>query len=473
MGWFERAGAWSERHTTQVDALTAAGLVVVLAPVSAVLGLTSLGPGATALLTAVLLAPLAWRRSAPVVSVVAVYVVALVCLALGFPVVAAVVAVPVALYSVTAYGPTWAHRTAIAGAVVGSFLAGVPLATADGVLSVARSMLLTGAFGSAVYLAVWALGLVRRARHETIEALRDRARRLEVERDQQTQIATAAERSRIAREMHDIVAHSLSVIIAQADGGRYATRTDPAAAGRALETVSDTGRAALADMRRLLGVLRTESAHDPRTPGQVTTAVPGRALSSGFSFRAGRPARAAEVPDDAPAASPGTRPAPGPAPVDGPATRTERLGPMPGSEDLDDLVTRTRAAGLPVSLVTVGATSDLPPGLGLTVYRIVQEALTNVLKHGGPGARATVLVRWREESIELEVQDDGRGAAATSSTPGFGLLGMRERVEVYGGTVRTGPRPGGGFAVRATIPRTLPAGRRPTASDGTARSTED
>ena len=189
----------------------------------------------------------------PTASAVAVYSFALLQLAFFAPlVVPADFAVLLSLYSVTVHGPRWAHRVAIVGALVGSVLLGIAMNgwfDAPGAAS-------TAVFTGVVALTVWAFGLVRRSRRETIEALVDRAERLEVERDQQSQIATAAERARIAREMHDIVAHSLTVMIAQADGGRYAADADPAAATRALGTIAETGRAALTDMRRLLGVLR-------------------------------------------------------------------------------------------------------------------------------------------------------------------------------------------------------------------------
>ncbi|MDD9208027.1 histidine kinase, partial [Georgenia sp. 10Sc9-8] len=186
----------------------------------------------------------------------------------------------------------------------------------------------------------------------------------------------------------------LSVVIAQADGGRYAARSDPAAAERALTTISETGRSALADMRRILGVLR----------------------GSGTLDHAG-----------------------------------ERL-PQPVDADLDSLVAQVRSSGLAVSVVRSGTARPLPPGVGLSVYRIVQEALTNVLKHAGPAARATVTLGWTPTSVVLQVEDDGRGAAATDDGAGQGLVGMRERVALFGGWLDTGPRPGGGFRVRAAIP---------------------
>jgi signal transduction histidine kinase len=248
-------------------------------------------------------------------------------------------------------------------------------------------------FASVAALAVWAFGLVRRARYDTLTALRDRAERLEVERGQQAQIATSAERARIARDMHDIIAHSLSVIIAQADGGRYAAPADPGAAAQALDTIAETGRAALDDVRRLLGVLRIEDG----------------AVASG-------------------------------------------LVPQPVATDLEQLVEQMRASGMRVSLSRMGTARPLPPGAGMVAYRICQESLTNVLKHAGPDPSVTVLVQWVPAAVILEVSDDGHGAAATSDGRGQGLVGMCERAAMFGGSVVAGPRANGGFRVRVNLP---------------------
>ena len=421
MGWWERSNRWFERHAFPVDvavatvfALFAALVARVAAPV-AVLGETGNRwvPAAWAVL---IVAPLAWRRRRPVASVVAVYTVGLLHTVLGAPMIwPADGAVLVALYSVTVYGPRWAHRTAIVGALVGSAVLAVTLAVTtfspDPV-----SALIVMLFAGMTALAVWAAGLVRRARRETIVAWRDRAERLEIERDQQARIATAAERARIAREMHDIVAHSLSVVVAQADGGRYAAQADPDAAARALGTIAETGRAALADMRRLLGVLREDAVEGrPWGAGAVETLGVGDVAVTG--------------------------------------TRVEAdLVPQPAAQDIERLVETMRSSGLRVSLVRVGSARPLPPGAGLTAYRICQEALTNVLKHAGPDPSVTVLVQWTADALTLEISDDGRGASATADGGGHGLLGMRERASMFGGSLSCGPRPGGGFRVRAQLP---------------------
>ncbi|MCG7287745.1 histidine kinase [Cellulomonas sp. ACRRI] len=419
MTWWERLTRWEERHQLPIDlsATLLTGLVVV--PLAASMapnwGLSSYA-GAVLALAAWL--PLGWRRRNPVASVVAVYAACLLHLLIGVPLVMpSDLAVLVALYSVTVHGPRWAHLTAMGSALVGNLamVSGLLLQSWTGsAAEVAMSGIALWLFASVTAAAVWAFGLVRRSRRVTIAALRDRAERLEVERDQQARIATAAERTRIAREMHDIVAHSLSVVVAQADGGRYAAAADPEAATRALGTIAETGRAALADMRRLLGVLREPK----RVPGAP---VPANALAAG-----GAPAGSA------------------------PYT------PQPAEHDLESLVEQVRASGVRASLVRMGTPRRLPPGIGLTVYRICQEALTNVLKHGGPDVTVTVLAQWQPAALVLEITDDGRGAAADSDGAGQGLLGMRERATMVGGTLAAGPRPGGGFRVHAELP--LPPG---------------
>lgn len=447
MSVWERLSRWEERNRFPVDAVGTALFLLVAVPAAQS---WTYDPGASSDLAGWaalgVVAPLAWRRVRPVASVVTVYSVGLVHLLAGYPfMVPADFAVLVALYSVTVNGPRWAHRTAIVGALVGSVLLGLTVGWPDAPASVG----ITAVFCGAVALATWAFGLMRRQRKETLESLRDRARRLEIERDQQGQIATAAERARIAREMHDIVAHSLTVMIAQADGGRYAADADPAAATRALGTIAETGRAALTDMRRLLGVLRTDPAPETRTGAVGAPRGPVGGLA-GAAVAPGRLPAGVRAISAMPSSA---RPAPGTGGAgDGSGTSDERYAPLPAEGDLDALVDQMRASGLHVSLVRMGTPRYLPPGAGLTVYRIAQESLTNVLKHAGPGPKVTVLVHWLPGSVAVEVNDDGRGASADSDGLGQGLLGMRERAAMFGGTVTAGPRPGGGFRVRAELP---------------------
>ncbi|KON73979.1 hypothetical protein M768_07685 [Cellulosimicrobium cellulans F16] len=453
MGWYERLGQWSDEHRFGVDLTVTLVLAVVFVPASA--AFTSMGAGGTgtsggwaAFWALLLLAPLPWRRSRPLASAITVYSVALVHLLAGYLVIfPADFAVLVALYSVTVYGPRWAHRTAIVASLVGAVVLGIALGLLSGRLTdLATMVFFTSAFGGMTFLAVWAFGLVRRSRRETIAALVDRAERLEVERDQQAQIATAAERARIAREMHDIVAHSLSVVIAQADGGRYAAAHDPEAATRALATVSETGRTALADMRRLLGVLRSEPPRVVVPPGAV-----GPAGTLALPLGRGAPGTPPDGSPYGPAAP--AHPAPASA-----ATAALERAPQPDTADLETLVAQVRDSGMRVSFVRVGQARPLPPGAGLTVYRVCQEALTNVLKHAGPDPEVTVVVRWGATTLDLEVEDDGRGASTSAvarqdSRPGgYGVLGMRERAALFGGSVQVGPRPGGGFRVHLRIP---------------------
>ena len=247
---------------------------------------------------------------------------------------------------------------------------------------------------AAVFGFSWAMGEFVGARRAYNRELEQRLKLLETERDQQARIAVGEERSRIARELHDVVAHAVSVMVVQADGASYAIRTNPDLAEAAVRTIADTGRQALTEMRRLLGVLRSED-------------------QSGTQWV-----------------------------------------PQPDAGDLHELAENCRAAGLPVRLETAGELSALPAGLGLGVYRIVQEALTNTLKHAGAGATATVRVTQAGEQVEVEVADDGFGTPhdLVAVSGGNGLIGMRERAGVLGGTLEAGPNPGGGWRVRAVLP---------------------
>ncbi len=412
MTWWDRLLAWEERHRFLVDCALAGLLLLVVLPASARIGSGAVGivapsltPDAGWVWAPLVTVPLAWRRVRPALSAALVYSAVLAQMVLG-PTIHLPLdfLVLVALYSVTVHGPRWARRAALAGAAAGAVLLVFLLRVDDRISGASAGAI--GTFALLMFLAVWAFALARRSRLQRLEALVDRARQAEAARDRQALLATAAERARIAREMHDIVAHSLSVMIAQADGGRYAASSDPGAATRALTTIAETGRAALTDMRRLLGVLRTDAQDVP--PGVLPRA-------------------------------PGTGAVP-------------TVAPQPAEGDLEDLVGQLRDAGMRVSLARVGTPRNLPPGAGLTVYRVAQESLTNVLKHAGPDPAVTVLLAWRSESVLLEVADDGRGAAADADGHGQGLAGMRERTAMFGGTLTAGPRPGGGFRVRAEIP---------------------
>jgi signal transduction histidine kinase len=239
-------------------------------------------------------------------------------------------------------------------------------------------------FAAAVVVA----GLYIGTRRAYLAALRDRAWRLERERDQSSALAAAEERARIAREMHDSVAHHLTVIVALSDGALRAVTRAPGEAADAIADVSATARQALTEARRLLGVLRADSG--------------------------------------------------------------ELRQPLPGLGDLDDLLGRVRAAGLPVRYERSGASADLPPAIQLAVFRLIQEALTNTMKHAGPGASAAVCVQLAPAEVRVQVEDDGAGRGAANGAGG-GLTGMRERVSAFGGDLEFGPRDPRGWRVTARL----------------------
>jgi signal transduction histidine kinase len=241
----------------------------------------------------------------------------------------------------------------------------------------------------------WFFGAALGTRTEQARELRVRVAEVERERAHAADSAATDERSRIARELHDVVAHSVSVMVVQASGVRRLLREDQEREREALMSVEQIGRQALTEMRRMLGVMRTG--------------------------------------EEQPAA----------------------LTPQPGLQHLDRLIAQVEEAGLPVTLRVEGERPQLSPGVDLSAYRIVQEGLTNALKHA-KGAHAEVLVRYVDTSVELEISDDGPGTPAGDGM-GHGLVGMRERVALYGGTLEAGPRDGGGFVLRAQLP--VEAGR--------------
>ncbi len=246
-----------------------------------------------------------------------------------------------------------------------------------------------------IFATAWFIGDSVGNRRAYLAEVEDRAARAEHEREAATARAVQQERVRIARELHDVVAHSVSVMVVQASASRRVLSRDPELVAESLAVIEDTGREALDELRRLLGVLRQE-------PGAADTE------------------------------------------------------PQPSEGDVSALVRQCQDAGMDVHLVVDRAdgTPELQPGLGLTVYRVVQEALTNVMKHAGP-ATVEVHLRMRPDAITIQVTDDGRGPVADWSalpSSGQGLIGMRERVELFGGTLHTGLRPGGGFVVRAELP---------------------
>jgi signal transduction histidine kinase len=335
-----------------------------------------------ALLSLIFTSMLAFRRSRPLEGLVAMLAAGVVQVYLVTPVAfffAQFVPVILMTYAVAAYGrpPTQA-------------IVGLPLAIA-GVNAISFSVSSLRSpdnflFQTVVLVLAWSVGYMLGSRLRRNEELVLRAAALE---DERTRLISE-ERSRLARELHDIVAHSVSIIAVQAEAGETLLRDDPERAGEAFRSIQAASRQSLVELRRLLGLLRD---------------------------------------DDAPAA----------------------LAPQPGVDELEELVAQVRAAGLEVELQIEGERSAVDPGIGLSVYRVVQEALTNSLRHSGAD-RTVVMIRYLPGQIELEVYDDGDGMAANGSGSGRGLTGMRERVAFYGGELSADRRPEGGFAVRARLP---------------------
>jgi signal transduction histidine kinase len=309
----------------------------------------------------------------------------------------------VAVYSAGVYGrpgrATWVRALAMLGMAGTLFvgLRGIDAADLPQLSGRELRLTLTVQFAYAVlfnllfFLAAWLLGdAVRRSRSRAAQ-LAERAAELERANDRIADQAVTEERVRIARELHDVVAHHVSVMGIQAGAARRVLHRDPERAAEVLGSVEASSRAAVHELQQLLGFLR--GAGDP----------------------------------------------------------TADTVPQPTLAELGTLVERMRAAGLPVELSTDGADGELPGGVELSAYRIVQEALTNALKHGGPRARAAVLLRRDRDALRLTVSSTGDGTDRTGP-PGRGLIGMRERAALHGGTVEAGHAPDGGYEVRATIP---------------------
>jgi signal transduction histidine kinase len=329
--------------------------------------------------------PLAARRRFPGAVLASCVASGLAFVALGLPPVVLGVAILVAVYSVAAYGERWVSLAGLAAAAVGS---------AAVQLTPGRFQMPTPVTNTLILGAAWLLGHfvdVRRAYTDQLE----RTAELERARAEAARRAVAEERLRLARELHDVVAHSISVIAVQSGVGAHVAASQPEEAAKALAAIEATSRAALIELRRLLGVLRQE----------------------------GEPQGS--------------------------------LAPVPGLADLDALLTEVAKAGLAVRLRVEGTPWQLPAGVDLSAYRIVQEALTNVVKHAGE-ARAQVTIGYGDQDVTVEVTDDGRGITAPAgdgrARVGHGLIGMRERVQVFGGDLEVGPRPAGGFRVAARLP---------------------
>jgi signal transduction histidine kinase len=375
---------WLRAHPFAADAL----LAVLIAAISLTFHLTEHASGYHepnvwgVLLTLGATLPIAWRRRNPIA--VLVVVLAFQMVAEGFNYTGSGWSgVIIAVYTIgTLFGSAQLWRVA---AIT------LPITMAFVLWGVVRGDAPWQAIISAPVMFVGAivLGDNMRRRREHVAELAERAERAERERELLAHQHVREERTRIARELHDVVAHSVSLMVIQTSAARRQMSVDPQKADAALATVEDTGRNAMHEMRRILGVLRDEAG-------------------------------------------------------------AQQLTPQPSLGDLDQLV--ATAADLPVVVHADGALDDLPPGVEVSAYRIVQEALTNVRRHAGPVRHVDVSVARDAANLVVEVSDDGRGASVAASPNGFGLMGMRERVSAYEGELVAGPRPGGGWRVRATFP---------------------
>jgi len=378
--WLDRWGDWVLAAVLAISS----EYEIWVRPLPSDQAVTAGRPAAAALFVVVTL-PLAWRRRAPV-AVLFTVIAAAVCAEFAIrpsqgPA-ASWIAVIVAFYSVAAH---CAERRALLGGGIGLAALAIIIATGHpGTLSPPSLLILAGA---------WLIGRYQRQRRSQVSGLQDQAARLERDREEQARAAVTQERGRIARELHDIVAHSVSVMVIQAQAGQRLI-SDAAQAGTAFRSIEASGREALVELRRLLAILRTAD-------DQLV------------------------------------------------------IGPQPGLGSLESLIEQVREAGLPVDLRIEGQQAPLPPGVDLSAYRIVQEALTNTIKHAGP-AKAEVILRYDTSALELEITDTGTGTAPGAIGTGHGLIGMRERTTLLGGDLVTGSREAGGYLVRARLPLTGP-----------------
>jgi signal transduction histidine kinase len=293
------------------------------------------------------------------------------------------VGIILAIYFAVSYGERWTRIFAVAGGIAGA-AAGATVWLGPKMSTPNVTLGLCVLF--APVLLAWAIGTTARTRRSYLAGLVERAERLEREREALALVAVAQERERIARELHDIVAHGVSLMVVQSDGAEAAIQQENLAEARkAVAAIGRTGRDALTELRLLLGMLRSDH---------------------------------------------------------------ELEGPQPGTDQLEDLIASVPAE---VRLSIEGPSRELPQGLALAVFRIVQEALTNTIKHAGPDASADVRLSYRNSALEVEVTDDGHGMTSPDGT-GHGLIGMRERVAMFGGTLIAGPQQDGGFRVRALLP---------------------
>ncbi|HEX6888605.1 MAG TPA: sensor histidine kinase [Candidatus Nanopelagicales bacterium] len=382
--------AWSRlrsldsRRPWVLDSLLAVAIFVAAAASAATPAPQYRPPDATVYgLIALGAAPYAVRRRWPLPVLVLASIPVLALLALGYSSAVIGAALFLAAYTVAAYCDARVTSLAVGYAVV--VLLGVALVapTTMGIAAMVTN--------AALFVGAFALGRGAHVRRENVVLLQERAQLAERARADEARRAVADERLRIAQELHDVLGHSLGVIALQAGVGAHVIDADPAEAKASLEAISRTSRTSLAEVRRILGALRTD-------------------------------------------------------------TGTSGYHPPPGLGALDALAADLTEAGLPVRIHVHGVPDQVPAALDLTGYRVVQEALTNVVRHAG-AAQAEVTVRYEDGMVTVQVDDDGRGPAVQGGTTvGHGQVGMRERVAVWGGTLQTGPRPDGGYRVLATLP---------------------
>lgn len=395
LGYVQRLYDFLRRHPTWVDTFWAVALLGLSSLWMAAGDIGTDSRAAAGALCLALSLVVALRRRAPERMLLLAILVGALQLVADVRVNPGDFAMLVIIYTVAANGALWASRLALIGGLLASPIASVrwPSAHQSG-----WSQVVGGFFLAIPFALAWVIGDSLRTRRAYYAELEERAARLQREREAQSKAAVAAERARIARELHDVVAHNVSVMVVQADGAAYVLDASPEQAKQALETISSTGRQALTEMRRLLGLLRA-----------------GDAVGGEYV-------------------------------------------PQPGVDQLGDLIEQVRGAGLPVDFQVEGESRPLASGVELTAYRIVQEALTNTRKHGGPDARANVRLTFRDSELALLIEDDGRGAqqelyeSGGEDGQGQGLIGMRERVGMVAGTLDAGPRPGGGFRISAVLP---------------------
>lgn len=366
MSWLRGIAA---RHPLVVDV----GVVILIGLFAGTLTASERPTGADIVWSFAVLIPLIWRRRAPVLVFWIIFVWSGLAELFTIGMAASFVSILTASYALARYRPRRYLWPAVAALAI-SISVSAPFQDEP-----ATALIVPGSMLAAVIL----LGAYIQTRRAYLDELVARAARLERERDQQTKLAAAAERSRIAREMHDIVAHNLAVMVALAEGASYSANRAPEQAAVAMNKVSETGRQALGEMRRLLGLLRDNESDTSDAPS-----------------------------------------------------------PQPGFDDITDLIEQVRAAGQSIALTVDGAPGSWGAGAGLATYRIVQEALTNTIKHAGSQAKVEVRLTYSSDRVEIEVMDDGVGQYPTTShgTPGQGIPGIIERATSFDGTVESGPR---------------------------------